>query len=270
VARQAGDTKAALEEIERALRAPDARTALVDIADAHLLAYELLRDGGHTPQARAALDSALNAALQARQARGNAAQRARAERLLGRVLEGYGETRGAMRAFERALAAAAADRPSLGAAMLDAIGRALVRKDLVAARTALKRGLDGDVSEEDLVYGGLWVSLLEKELKAPSDGTVDRALRAGQRGAWTAKLAAWAAGRVSDAELSTSAQSASQRVEAQFYAAMARRVAGDPNAEQQLKAVAGAPVIDLLEVQLARDLTAPRVGASLPGGVQIP
>jgi hypothetical protein len=51
---------------------------------------------------------------------------------------------------------------------------------------------------------------------------------------------------------------------------MARRLAGDPSAEQKLKAVASAPVIDLLEVQLARDLTAPRLGAQLPGGVQIP
>ncbi|MFT3764520.1 MAG: hypothetical protein QM820_03230 [Minicystis sp.] len=270
VDRQAGDAKAALEDVDRAMRAPDARTALIDVADAHLLTYELLRDGGSTPQARAALDSALNAALQARQQRGNAGQRARAERLLARVLEAYGDARGATRAFERALSLAAADRPSLGAAMLDTIGRALVRRDLTTARAALKRGIEGDVSDEDLAYGGLWVSLLERELKSGSDGTVERALRAGQRSAWTAKLTAWAAGKMSDAELSTAAQSASQRVEAAFYTAMGRRVAGDPSAEQKLKAVAGAPVIDLLEVQLARDLTAPRVGAQLPGNIQIP
>jgi hypothetical protein len=51
---------------------------------------------------------------------------------------------------------------------------------------------------------------------------------------------------------------------------MARKVAGDPTAVPRLKQVAGAPVIDLLEVQLARDITAPRVPADLPGGVQIP
>ena len=55
-------------------------------------------------------------------------------------------------------------------------------------------------------------------------------------------------------------------MEAAFYTAMARRVVGDPSAVDRLKAVAGAPVIDLLEVQLARDLTAPRVRADLPGG----
>jgi hypothetical protein len=270
VDRQAGDLKAALEDVDKAQRAPDARASLVDVADAHFLTYELLRDGGSAPQARAALDAALNAALQARQTRGNAAQRARAERLLGRVLAAYGDGRGSSRAFDRALSLAATDRPSLGAAMLDAVGRALVRRDLPGARAALKRGIEGDVSDEDLAYGGLWVSLLERELKAPSDGTVDRALRAGQRSPWTAKLTLWAAGKLSDADLATAAQSASQRVEAAFYTAMGRRVAGDPSADQKLKAVASAPVLDLLEVQLARDLTAPRVGAELPGGVQIP
>lgn len=270
VERQAGDLPAALADVERALRAPDARSALVDVADAHLLAFELLRDGGHADKARGALDGALAAALAARQLRGNAALRARAERLLGRVLEGYGDTRGATRAFERALGLAASDRPTLGAAMLDAVGRALVRRDLPAARASLKRGIEGEVSDEDLVYGGLWLSLLERELKATPDGTVERALRSGARGAWTSKLTAWAGGKLTDADLSTAAHSASQRVEAAFYTAMARRVAGDPSADQRLKAVAGAPVIDLLEVQLARDLLAPRMRADLPGGVTLP
>ncbi len=269
VERQAGAAAAALSHVERALAAPDAKTAVLDVADAHLLAFELLRDADKGDKAKASLDAALAAALSARQARGNPATRARAERLLGRVLESYGDGKGATRAFERALAAAA-DRPTLGAAMLDAVGRALVRRDLVAARAALKRGIEGDVSDEDLVYGGLWVSLLEREIKAPSDGTVERALRAGGRTAWTNKLTAWASGKLSDADLSTAAHSPSQRVEAAFYTAMARKAAGDPSADQRLRQVAGAPVIDLLEVQLARDLTAPRVRADLPGGVQLP
>jgi hypothetical protein len=270
VERQASDYAAALADVERALEAPDAKTAPVDVAEARVVAYELLRDGGQEGRAKGALDAALSSTLAARRVDGSAAQRARAERLLARVLEGYGDANGAARALERALALAGSDRPTLGAAMLDAIGRALVRHDLVAARAALKRGIDGDVSEEDLVYGGLWVSLLERELKTTGDGTAERALRGGPRGAWTGKLTAWASGKINDAELSTAAQSASQRVEAAFYTAMARRVAGDPSSVERLKAVAGAPVIDLLEVQLARDLTAPRMRADLPGGVQIP
>ncbi len=270
VERQAGDGTAALAHVQRALAAPDARVAVLDVADAHLLAFELLRDAGRADQAKASLDAALNAALSARRTGADTAVRTRSERILGRVLEGYGDSKGASRAFERALLAAAADRPTLGAAMLDAVGRALVRGDLAAARGALKRGIEGDVSDEDLVYGGLWVSLLERETKAPSDGTVERALRAGGKSSWASKLSAWANGKLSDADLGAAAQSASQRVEAEFYTAMARKAAGDPSALPRLKLVASAPVIDLLEVQLARELTTPRVRADLPGGVKLP
>src|SRR5262249_29370035 len=153
---------------------------------------------------------------------------------------------------DRALQAAGEDRPTLGATMLDAVGRAFVRRDLVAARAALKRGLEGDAPEEDLTYGGLWVLLLERELKVPTDGTAERALRAGgNHASWPSKLAAWANGKLSDADLATLAQNTSQRVEADFYTALARKAAGDPSAVDRLRAVAKSPIIDLLEVQLA-------------------
>ncbi len=270
VERQAGDTRAALAAVEQALRAPDTRVALLDVAEAHMTAFELFRDGASADKAKPALDAALSAVLAGRQAGGSPAAKARAERLLGRVLASYGESSRAAKAYERALQLAASDRPTLGAAMLDAIGRALVQKDLAAARGALKKGLDGDASEDDLVYGGLWVQLLERELHAPGDGTVDRALRTGNKATWTAKLTAWANGKLSDTDLSTAARSASQKVEAAFYTAMSRRVSGDPGAETRLRAVATSPVVDLLEVHLAREILAPRGRVSLPGGVQLP
>jgi len=270
VERQAGDTKAALAAVEQALRAPDTRVALLDVAEAHLTAFELFRDSAAADKAKPALDAALAAVLGARSPGGSAASRARAERLLGRVLENYGESSRAAKAYERALQLAASDRPTLGAAMLDAIGRALVQKDLAAARAALKKGLDGDASEDDLVYGGLWVQLLERELHATGDGTVERALRTGNKATWTSKLTAWASGKLSDTDLSTAAQSASQRVEAAFYTAMGKRVSGDPGAELRLRAVATSPVVDLLEVHLAREILAPHGRVSLPGGVQLP
>ncbi|HVY45596.1 MAG TPA: hypothetical protein VHB21_06935, partial [Minicystis sp.] len=155
VERQAGNVKAAIDAVGAALRAPDARGALLDVAEANLVGFELYRAANQDALAKQSLDAALSAALAGRGQRGNASTRARAERLLGRILEGYGETKGAARAFERAIAAAAADKPTLGAAMLDAIGRALIRRDLVAARAALKKGLDADVGEDDLVYGAL-------------------------------------------------------------------------------------------------------------------
>lgn len=270
VERQAGDTRAALAAVEQALRAPDTRVALLDVAEAHMTAFELFRDGASADKAKPALDAALSAVLAGRQAGGSPVSKARAERLLGRVLASYGESSRAAKAYERALQLAASDRPTLGAAMLDAIGRALVQKDLAAARGALKKGLDGDASEDDLVYGGLWVQLLERELHAPGDGTVDRALRTGNKATWTAKLTAWANGKLSDTDLSTAARSASQKVEAAFYTAMSRRVSGDPGAETRLRAVATSPVVDLLEVHLAREILAPHGRVSLPGGVQLP
>ncbi|MFO0757433.1 MAG: hypothetical protein U0359_13130 [Byssovorax sp.] len=270
VERQAGDRAAALAAVDQALRAPDARLSLLDAAEAHLAAFGVHRDGGNAAQAKASLDAALALAMAARQRGGSVAARARAERLLGRILAGYGDEKGAIRAFDRALGAAGGDRSTLGAAMLDAIGRALVRRDLAAARAALKRGIDGDANDEDLVYGGLWVQLLEQELKASPDGTVERALRAGSKASWVGKLTAWATGKLSDADLGAAAQNASQRVEAAFYTAMARRVSGDPQAAEKLRAVAESPVIDLLEVQIARELLAPPVRAELPGNVQIP
>ncbi len=270
VERQAGDTRAALAAVEQALRAPDTRVALLDVAEAHLTAFELFRDSAAADRAKPSLDAALAAVLAARLPSGSAASRARAERLLGRVLENYGESSRAAKAYERALQLAASDRPTLGAAMLDAIGRALVQKDLAAARAALKKGLDGDASEDDLVYGGLWVQLLERELHATSDGTVERALRTGNKATWTSKLTAWASGKLSDTDLSTAAQSASQKVEAAFYTAMGKRVTGDPGADLRLRAVATSPVVDLLEVHLARELLAPHGRVSLPGGIQLP
>jgi tetratricopeptide (TPR) repeat protein len=268
--RQAGSGAAALAVLGKALGAPDAGASLLDVADAHALAFEIQRDAGASAQAKAELDAALQAVLAARQQRGDAASRARAERLLGRVLDDYGDRKGAARALARALQAAADDRPALGAAMLDAVGRALVRKDLPAARAAVRRGIDGDAPEEDLVYAGLWLLLLERDQHQPGDGMAERALRSTNRVAWTSKLAAWANGKLSDAELGRAAQSAAQRVEFDFYTAMSKKVAGDPGADDRLRAVAKSPVIDLLEVQIARELYAPRVRTELPGGISIP
>jgi hypothetical protein len=113
--------------------------------------------------------------------------------------------------------------------------------------------------------------LLERDLKVATDGTAERALRvASDRGSWAGKLAAWASGKLSDAELATAAQSTPQRVEAAFYTAVARKVAGDPGAEAKLREVAKSPVIDLLEVHIAREMLAPRLQAEVPGGVKLP
>src|SRR6185436_7608224 len=138
--------------------------------------------------------------------------------LLGHVLGGFGDGTASAKVMDRAMEIAGEDRLALSSTVLDAIGHAFVRKDLAAARAALRKGLDAGIRDEDLVYGGLCVQFLEREQKAASDGTAEQALRrATTRGAWTGKLAAWANGRLSEADLTAAAQSASQRIEAAFY-----------------------------------------------------
>jgi cellulose synthase operon protein C len=271
-ARQAGDSAGAIASIDKALAAPDARGgSLPDVAEAHLLAFELHRDAGAADKAKAALANALTACLAARQQKGDSGARAHAETLLGRVLEAYGEGKAARRAHDRALSLAATDRPMLGPTVLQVVARALVRRDLDGARVALKQGLEADLDPEDRIYGGLWLQLLERELRAAPDGTAERALQgAGDRDAWVSKLSAWATGKLTDEGLGAAAQNAAQRVEAQFYTAMARRAAGDPAAVERLRAVSTSPVIDLVEVQLARDLIAPPLQVQLPPNTQLP
>ncbi|WP_437660343.1 hypothetical protein [Sorangium sp. So ce1182] len=269
--RQAGEPQAALEDVRRALGAPDARTSPLEIIQAHLLAFELHREAGTQDRAKESLDAALAAALDARQRARDPGAKARTERLLGRILDGYGDDKGAARAYERAFALVAAEPPQLGATMLDAVGRALVQRDLPAARRALKRGLEANVDEDDLAYGGLWVLLLERSLGVATDGTAGRALEGSTgRTSWTGRLAAWANGKISDADLGKLAQSAAQRVEAQFYTAMARKAAGDASADERLRAVSKSPVIDLLEVQLAREMLAPELRLDVPRNASLP
>jgi hypothetical protein len=271
IERQADNGAGALAFVDRALAAPDAAFALLDLSDAHMLAFELHRDAGDAARAADSLSKALNAVMTVRKAVTDTPSRLRAERQLAHVLRGYGDDAGAARAMERAMQIAGEDRLALSATMLDAIGQAFVRKDLASARAALRRGLEADAREEDLVYGGLWVQFLEREQKAASDGTAEQALRrATSRGAWTGKLAAWASGRITETDLANAAQSNAQRIEAAFYTAIARRAAGDPAADTRLRDVAKSPVIELFEVQLAREILAPHTRTDLPRGVAVP
>jgi tetratricopeptide (TPR) repeat protein len=271
IERQADNKAGALAYLERSLAAPDVKYALLDLADAYMLAYEIHRDAGSADAAKAALGAALGTVVAVRKAAADTPSRLRAERLLAHVLDAFGDAEGSARAMDRAIQIAGEDRMALSATVLDAIGHAFVRKDLNGARAALRKGLDADIREEELVYGGLWVQFLERELKATSDGTAEMALRrATGRGAWTGKLAAWAGGRMNETDLANAAQSASQRIEAAFYTAMAHRAAGDPAAETRLRDVAKSPILELLEVQLAREILAPRKRTELPRGITIP
>ncbi|MBI4950740.1 MAG: hypothetical protein HY908_01795 [Myxococcales bacterium] len=269
--RQTGELDAALEHAERAGELPDAKTLELDAADAKLLTFELLRDAGKTEGAEAALAHALEIALATRDKRLAAPAKVRAERLLARVLDGYGERVSAGRAIERALEIAGRHAAVLGRTMLDAIARALVYRDVAAARAALARGLDGQAEPADLVYGALWLMLLERELGAAPDGQVERVLgESGGAEGWTGQLARWGRDKLGDDGLRAAATSYVQKTEAEFYIAMRARAAGNRAADAPLRAVAQNPLIDLAEVQIARDLFAPRMQAKIPERFRVP
>ena len=92
---------------------------------------------------------------------------------------------------------------------------------------------------------------------------------AAQGSAWTSRLAAWRLGRLGDEQLRAAANTDALAVEAAFYFAMAKRARGE-NADAELRLVASSPALDLMEVQLARDLLAPRRVIAPPKGYQLP
>src|SRR6185436_4284338 len=181
------------------------------------------------------------------------AAQAHAERLLARILEHYGDTRGTRRATERAFEASNNDPRQLTATVLDAARRAFTYSDLKSARLAAQRALQAGLGADDLVYVALWLSLVEKRLSVPSDGTAEEAFAAVDDNAgWPSKLRAWARGKLSDSELASAARGAGERTEAAFYSAMAK-LSGGRDMHGELEQIAESSTIDLVEVTIARD-----------------
>jgi tetratricopeptide (TPR) repeat protein len=274
IERQAGKPEAALAQLTRALSSPEAKQNPLSAADTHLNIFEVQKDIGATDKANAALASALGLTLEARKRASNTVTKGHAERLLARVLFRFSDTAGAARATERAFVAAGQDKRELAATVLDAAQRAFLRKDLAAARAAVNRGLAGELADDDLVYAALWLLFTEKDAKARSDGTAARALASiKDDGRWSSRLSLWGLGRLKDADLVAAARTVGQKTEASFYTALGRKVAGDGAADKALAEVAKSPAIDLIEVQLARDLLAGPSRFSngpTPPGVAIP
>jgi cellulose synthase operon protein C len=209
-----------------------------------------------------------------RQGRAGTTQ-ARAERLLAHVLEHFGDPSAIHRATERAYDAAAADASQLSATITDSARRALTRRDLPAARTALSHAIDASLPPDELVYIALWLKLLERQLAVPTDGSVEDAFAAmDEAPGWSGKLRAWARGKLPDGDLLAAARDPAQRTEALFYTAMNRRVAGDASADAELEKVAASEAVNLVEIGIARDLLALRTGTEtgykVPAGVALP
>jgi tetratricopeptide (TPR) repeat protein len=273
IERQAGHADSAVALLSRALATPEAKQNPLSAGEAQLGIFEIEKDRGSVDKAKAALTSALRATLDARQRAGDAVTKGHAERLLARVLFRFADPAAAARATERAFLAAGQDKHELAATVLDAAQRAFLRKDVTAARAAVNRGLAGDLPDDDVVYAALWLLFTERETKARSDSTAPRALASiRDDGRWPSRLAAWGLGRLKDGELIAAARTLTQKTEASFYTALSRRVSGDTGADTVLAEVVKSPAIDLVEVQLARELLAGSrfaVGPT-PAGVSIP
>jgi tetratricopeptide (TPR) repeat protein len=269
-----GLTQSAIDRLRDALSAPDAAHDPALRGEILLLLSDVTHDKGDADAARTPLTEALKELVQSRNVPG-ADARARIERVLARVLDRFGAAQSAQRALERAYAAAPGDKRQATQTIELLVGRAFVRGDLAAARAGLQRGLAADLDDDDLVYFALWVRLLERQLRVPTDGAPDRVFVAvPDDGRWTARLARFGEGKLKGDELIARASTPIQRYEALFYAALDHRVAGDTKGgDDLLRQVLAGSGVELSEVTLARDILDPsksQLGGPLPPDVSIP
>lgn len=272
IARQQGDFAQAESALEEATRLAQTAGQAVELAGAQLARFEMLRDRERYAEAEAALQAALQSGIEALSQAKMTSELARAERTVARVLELFAEPDAARRAARRAYEASRNDPEQLTASLLDAARRALTWGDVRSARETVRRAMSADLAAEDTVYAALWLKLLETRLSLTSDGTASEALASiDEDTGWIARLAAWGRGRLSDERLLSAGTTTAERVEAQFYVAMARP--DEATRLEGLRRVAQSEAIQLIEVTIARDLLAwgrspdaPR----LPPGVALP
>jgi tetratricopeptide (TPR) repeat protein len=269
-----GQWQSALDHLREALSANDTAHDPALRGEILLFISDITRDKGDIAAARTPLTEALKELVQSRNVQ-DADARARVERMLARVLDRFGAAQPAQRALERAYAAAPGDKHQATQTIELLIGRAFVRGDLGLARDGLSRAVTADLSDDDLVYFALWVRLLEKQLRVPSDGTSDRVfVSMPDDGRWVATLARFGEGKLKGDDLISRATTPIQKYEALFYAAMDRRAAGDTKVgDELLRQVVAGTGVELSEVTLARDILDPsksQLGGPLPPDVSIP
>jgi tetratricopeptide (TPR) repeat protein len=269
-----GQWQAALDHLRDALSANDTARDPALRGEILLFISDITRDKGDIAAARTPLTEALKELVQSRNVQ-DADARARVERMLARVLDRFGAAQPAQRALERAYAAAPGDKHQATQTIELLISRAFVRGDLALARDGLSRAVTVDLHDDDLVYFALWVRLLERQLRVPSDGTPDRVfVSVPDDGRWVATLARFGEGKLKGDELIARASTPIQKYEALFYAAMDHRAAGDTKrGDELLRQVVAGTGVELSEVNLARDMLDPsksQLGGPLPPDVSIP
>ena len=264
----AGKAKDAVDRLHAALATDDVSKDPALKAEVLLVTSDITREQGDLAGARKPLTDALRDLAKARSA-AEAEDRARVERLISRVLDRFGAGKSAEKALERALEAAPRDKRQAAATIGQIVGRAFVRGDLAAARDGLGRGIAAEVARDDLVYDALWVRLLERQQRKADDSTAEKILFGSiDDPRWIGRIASFGAGKLKAAELVSAARTPTQKTEALFYAAIDRRVSGDPKgADEGLKQVVSSPGLDLIEFSFAREiLDGPRaqVGGPVP------
>lgn len=282
-----GHAQAALDHLRDAVSAPDASRDAALRGEILLTISDVTHAQGDAAAARTPLSEALKDLVQSRNVP-EADARARVERTLARVLDRFGAAQPAQRALERAYAAAPGDKRQATQTIELVIGRAFVRGDLAAAREGLQHALAADLGSDDLVYFALWVRLLERQLRVPTDGVPDRVFagasddasandkgaRAGDKTSWVTTLARFGEGKLKGDDLISRASTPIQKYEALFYDAMDHRAAGDAKGgDDLLRQVVAGTGLQLSEVSLARDMLDPgksQLGGPLPRDVAIP
>jgi hypothetical protein len=268
--------QSALDRLRSALVAQDVAQDPALKGEILLTISDVTREKGDVVAARTPLTEALRELIGSRNRQeADSRARARVERILARVLDRFGAALPAQRALERAYAAAPGDKHQATQTIELLVGRAFVRGDLAAAREGLQRALTADLDDDDLVYFALWVRLVERQLRVPTDGLPDRVFSAvPDDGRWVATLAHFGEGKVKGDELLVHAKTPIQKYEALFYAAIDRKAAGDTKGgDELLRQVVAGTGLELSEVALARDMLDPtksQIGGPLPPDLAIP
>ena len=269
IERQRGEYGEALKVLTRLKNLARTKGHRIEEAEAEIAAFEVYRDQGRLADGEPALRSALQDALAARAAASPGPELARAERLLARAIEHYDDVGLARRATQRAIEAARSDADELSVTLLDASRRALVLGDLRLGRSVTREAVEAELAPDDLVYVALWLMLLERRKGEPADGSAAEALAVVRDAhGWVAQLRDWGQGQLTDEQLKQAASSPVESTEAAFYVAT-RAAAGTELAD--LEAVAESPAINLIEVNIARDLLAAGQGhPELPSDIDLP
>ncbi|MFO0676685.1 MAG: hypothetical protein U0169_09130 [Polyangiaceae bacterium] len=260
--------------LQAALASPDTAKDPVLKGDILVTLSDVSRASGDVPAAKSPLVDALRTLAKAR-TQTAPDDAARVERMLSRVLDRFGASAAADKALDRAFVAASRDKSQVSQTVSQQITRAVVRTDLVRARDGLSRALAADLPNDELVYFALWVRLVERQAKVPTDGSAGRVFSAiSDDGTWIGRLAAFGAGKLKADDLVASAKTPVQKTEALFYRAMDKRASGDAKAaDEGFRAVLAASGLELSEMVLAREILEGAKGdfaGALPKDVVLP